>query len=378
MKPLNSLLSILYTLLSILTITSCHNPKSTSDNDAQSIQTRYAQLLRMDQHEGYITAEIKNPWDTTKVLHRYYLVEKDQTIPDGVEKGDIVHIPLSHSLVATSVHASLINEMGAYAAISGVCDKDYIFLPQIKADIKAGKIADCGNSMTPDIEHIIDLSPDAIFLSPFETSGTYGKVGKLNIPIIEVADYMESSPLGRAEWMRFYGILFGRQAQADSIFSSVEKQYNELKASAAKTTSRPTVFTEMKTGATWYVAGATSTVGQLLTDAGAAYIFSDLNNAGSQPFDPEVVFDRCQQADYWLLKYGQATPMTYPQLSSDWPNNSRFKAFQEHKVYACNLQQTQFYEDTPFHPELLLRDFILIFHPELLKGQQAKYYQPLQ
>lgn len=111
--------------------------------------------------------------------------------------------------------------------------------------------------MNPDIEKVIDMHPDGILLSPYENSGGYGRIEKLNIPILECADYMETSALGRAEWVRFYGLLFGKEAEADSLFAGVEEAYLSLRNQVKDITPKPTVITELKTGGTWYVPGET-------------------------------------------------------------------------------------------------------------------------
>ena len=369
--------SVTTCILAVLFLASCNSSNSTSDN-GESIEMRYSSLLALHQCDGYITAEIKNPWDTTKILHRYVLVDKDADMPAELPAGDVVKTPVSHAVYYTSVHVSLVNQLGGYNSIAGVCDHEYMYLDRLQQDVKSGKIVDCGKGISPDIEKIIDLSPDAILVSPFENSGSYGKLGTLGIPVIECADYMETSALGRAEWMRFYGILTGHQSQADSTFAGIEKRYNDLKTLVADVMTKPTVLSDMKFGNSWYVAGDNSTVGRLFADAGADYIFNDEKASGSVPYDPEVVFDRGQQADLWLIKYNQAYDMTYALLAKEWGNYSRLSAFQHRNVYACNLSKVPFYEETPFHPDMLLRDYIIIFHPEAIKDHNLRYFKKIE
>lgn len=347
-------------------------------DDATNIEMKYASLLTIQQGEGFILAEIKNPWDTTRVLHSYVLVPKEQDLPDMLPHGEVIRTPLSHSLFYTSVHVSLIDELGAYDVISGVCDSQYMYLDSVRKDVESGKIVDCGVSINPDMEKIMDLAPDAILLSPFENSGTYGKLGSIGIPIIECADYMETGALGRAEWMRFYGLLVGKQQVADSLFAVIEKDYNTLKDSVKDIKDKPTVFCEKKFGSSWYVAGINSTVGRLITDAGGNYVFSDELATGSVPYAPETVFDRAQDADIWILKYRQEVPLTYKQLAQEWSNYAEMKAFKEHNVYGCNLMKKEFYEETPFHPNILLREYIKIFHPNVLKSEPCVYFEKLK
>ena len=214
-------------------------------------------------------------------------------------------------------------------------------------------------------------------LSPFENSGGYGRVEKLNIPIIECADYMETSVLGRAEWMRFYGMLFGKQAQGDSLFANVEKEYLSLKKQVVNALPKPSVICDLKSGSAWYMPGGKSTTAGFYADAGGEYILKNENHSGSVPLAFETVFDKGQNADFWLIKYNQPTNMTYRQLAKEYMPYSGFRAFKQHQVYGCNTNTVPFYEESPFHPDYLLKDLIKIFHPTLFDGYQLRYFTKL-
>lgn len=338
----------------------------------------YSSLLTIQQCEDYIYAQIKDPWDSAHILHKYILVDKDAERPATLPEGDVVRIPLTNSVVYTSVHCSLVDELGAYSSIKGVCDLKYIDIEKLQKDCSEGKIADLGEGTNPNIEAIIELSPDAILLSPFQNSGGYGKLGKLGIPIIECADYMETSALGRAEWMKFYGLLFGKKETGETLFSNVETEYNDLKTLAEKAEQRPTVITDFKFGSSWYVPGGNSTVGRILADAGADYIFKERPESGSVPLDPEVVFDRAIDAECWVVKYSQATEKTYAEIATDYSNYSKMAAFKNRNIYACNTIKVPFYEETPFHPNRLLKDYVKIFHPELLPDYKLRYFSKIE
>lgn len=380
-------LCIVITLAVLSVLASCKGGSTAAFNE-EDIDLRYARLLTLKQGDGYIVAEVKDPWKEApsnsplqgegRLLHRYILVPRDAEVPKNLPQGELVRTPLQKTIVYTSVHTGLIDELGGYDAIKGVCDKEYMYLDKIQADVASGKITDCGLGTNPDLEKIIDLNPDAILLSPFENAGSYGKLGKLGIPIIECADYMENSALGRAEWMRFYGLLLGKEKEAESLFRAVEDDYNATKALVGDIKDKPTVVTEKKYGSTWYVAGANSTVGGLLADAGADYIFSDEPASGSVPYSPEVVFDRAQQADIWMFKYNQAVDITSQQLASEWGNYGKMKAFTTGNVYHCNLSLVPYYEEAPFHPNILLKEYVKILHPDVLKGYELRYYKKLK
>lgn len=369
-----------YIVTWVLLLSACGGGSKTSSLQAEgdTIRMKYSSLLQIVKHADYTVVTIRNPWDTLKVLHTYLLADREKPLPEHLPEGTVVRTPLQKSVIYSSVHCSLWSELDELKGIGGVCGLEYIKLPQIQEGCRNGSIVNVGNSMNPDIERIIDLRPDAILLSPFENSGGYGRVGKLNIPIIECADYMETSALGRAEWMRLYGLLLGKEAQADSLFAGIEKEYLTLTQQVkSQNLKRPTVISEMKNSSAWYIPGGNSTMGRLYQDAGADYVFASLSNSGSVPLAFETVFDRGGNADIWLIKYNQPQDKTYSELERDYAPYARFKAFQDRKVYGCNTNHVPFYEESPFHPELLLKDLIKIFHPELLPDYDFKYFSNL-
>ena len=369
-----------YIVTWVLLLSACGGGSKTSSLQAEgdTVRMKYSSLLQIVKHADYTVVTIRNPWDTLKVLHTYLLADREKPLPEHLPEGTVVRTPLQKSVIYSSVHCSLWSELDELKGIGGVCGLEYIKLPQIQEGCRNGSIVNVGNSMNPDIERIIDLRPDAILLSPFENSGGYGRVGKLNIPIIECADYMETSALGRAEWMRLYGLLLGKEAQADSLFAGIEKEYLTLTQQVkSQNLKRPTVISEMKNSSAWYIPGGNSTMGRLYQDAGADYVFAYLSNSGSVPLAFETVFDRGGNADIWLIKYNQPQDKTYSELERDYAPYARFKAFQDRKVYGCNTNYVPFYEESPFHPELLLKDLIKIFHPELLPDYDLKYFSNL-
>lgn len=155
------------------------------------------------------------------------------------------------------------------------------------------------------------------------------------------------------------------------------KNYNELKALVAPLSSAPSVISELKNGSAWYVPGGKSTSARIYADAGANYVFADDEHSGSVPLAFETVFDKGQNADFWLIKYNQAIDKTYKELEQDYAPYTGFRAFKERNIYGCNTGKVDFYEDSPFHPDRLLKDLIKIFHPTLLEGYELKYFTKL-
>ena len=445
-----------------LLMAACQGGK-TAAADAEAgdtLEMKYAKLLTIVKHgDGeessdaaedidyqYAEAIIANPWKAGTMLHRYILIPKgeegDKTVAMLARRRstgarcttDTVRTPVERSAVFIAPHCQLMYELGCEQAIRGVCDLNYINIPDVrKRAASAGKasagnassgnasagnassekasaqnsIVDCGSSMAPDIERIIALKPEAILVSPFENSGGYGKLDKLHIPLIEAADYMESSPLGRAEWMKFYGMLFGKdknisttaageasttaageasttaageastttagkaseatllascELRADSLFAKIEKEYLKLKAEAGKLPKGLSILTERKTGNVWYVPGGQSTIGILLKDANARYIFSDDKHSGSLPMSPEQILAKGSQVDVWAFKYFGGAPLSQVQLLQEYDGYKALAAFNRGNIYQVDTSTVPYFELTSFHPELLLREFIILAH----------------
>ena len=433
-----------------LLMAACQGGK-TAAADAEAgdtLEMKYAKLLTIVKHgdgeessdaaEGidyqYAEAIVANPWKAGTLLHRYILIPKgeegDKTVAMLAKRRsmgarcttDTVRTPVERSAVFIAPHCQLMYELGCQQAIRGVCDLNYINIPDVrKRAASAGKasagnasaqnsIVDCGSSMAPDIERIIALKPEAILVSPFENSGGYGKLDKLHIPIIEAADYMESSPLGRAEWMKFYGMLFGKdknisttaagkaseaavgkasgaaagkaseatllascELRADSLFAQIEKEYLDLKAEAGKLPKGLSILTERKTGNVWYVPGGQSTIGILLKDANARYIFSDDQHSGSLPMSPEQILAKGSQVDVWAFKYFGGAPLSQAQLLQEYDGYKALAAFSRGNIYQVDTSMVPYFELTSFHPELLLREFIILAHGE--RFGKLKFYK---
>jgi iron complex transport system substrate-binding protein len=337
-------------------------------NDRQD--DRQAQLLTMEQGNGFTLVTVANPWKGG-VLHRYVLVPRDAELPHDLPEGTIVRTPVKRALVYSSVHTSLLRELGAIDAVRGIVDRQYFVDSLLLADVDAGQVADCGNSMNPTVEKVIDMQPDAILLSPYQDA-SYGQITQLDIPIIECADYLEYDPLGRAEWMKFYGLLVGQRERADSLYDAVVNAYDEVKQVAAKAASRPTVVTEMVISGVWSVPGGQSYMARIIRDAGGDYLWADDDNTGSLSLDFNQVLARAQQADYWFLKWTNINSLK--DLQGAYELNKEMEAFKNKRVYVCDTEKSRFFDRVPFHPDLLLREFAAIMHPELFPGVETQMY----
>jgi len=359
-----------------LLLYSCNVSNQSENSNGDTLQLKYAKNLLMVEYDAGIDVQLRNPWDTTQTLHRYWLTETETTSP--FPNSTLVHIPLKHVGVFTAVHCSLLDELGCLDAIAGVCEPEYIHNQGVQNRLKEDRIIDLGSGLNPNLERIMQIMPDAVMPSPFQDNGGYGRLESIGIPIIECADYMEVSPLARAEWMKFYGRLFGVTKRADSLFNAVEHDYLATKETASHIKQRPTLVVDRPYSGTWYIPAGQSTMGIMYQDAGADYLWSETPGSGSLPLSQEHVLERAINADIWVLKYNQDADLTYGQMASDHPISKEFNAYKNHQVYACNTHIIPFYEETPFHPERLLADLLQIFHPELSIFVNNSYFCPLK
>ena len=378
MRRIRSILLLSIAIVITILLLGCGNKASNQPSTLpeQEIAVEYAQGFRMYQGNGYQRIDIINPWDRTTLLRTYILVATQDTLPTQLPEGIVIRIPLRNSLVFSSVHNSLLADLHCLDAIGGICDSEYNYIAQLQERLQKGTLTDAGNSTSPDIEQIIDLNPDAILLSPFENV-RHERLEKTGVPIIECADYMENTPLGRAEWMRLIGRLYGCEERADSIFESIKKCYLTTAQQLITVKNKPLVITERRIGQVWYVPGGKSYMACLLNDAGAQYPWSDNQDSGSLALSFENVLDCGQEADFWLIKYHDPTNLTYSDIEKEYTPNTRFKAFKHRNIYGCNTLYLRYYEETPFHPERLLQDLGAIFHPSLFENYQPYYFSPL-
>jgi iron complex transport system substrate-binding protein len=386
---------------------SCTGGRGPSVQEAgDTVSLKYATQLSIVRHKDYTEVVVKNPWKEGKILHSYLLV------PDSIDPQDISHsslstvvrTPLRRSVMFTTVHCAMLMSFGCEQSIAGVADLKYIKIPWIHEQVKAGRITDVGEGMSPVVEKIIDQRPDALFLSPFENSGGYGRLEEIGIPIIECAEYMEPSPLARAEWLRFYGMLFGCEARADSLFAVVDSSYCALRdrwyggtgARGHENTSvavgnlapphhrttvptkTPSVLLDKVTGSVWYVPGGRSTIGQMIQDAGGNYPWADDDHSGSVSLPFEAVLEKAGEADVWLFRYSSDHDITPDELLSEHHGYDQFKAFRSGEIYGCDVERSLFYEESPFRPDWLLGDYIHILHPDIPNLPPLRYYRKLK
>jgi iron complex transport system substrate-binding protein len=392
LKTASKLAIICAAITIIIGVSGCKKATATGDS-AGNIFEEAVFIKGIPQADGSLLVSITNPWDTTALLANYQLInnnagsgqdgEAAQTASSDASAENAtansaaaIHLllPLKRLIVYSAVHAALLTELGYADAIVGVADAEYIKTPEIRERLADGRIVNIGSSMEPSLEKIIALKPDAVLLSPFQNAG-HGIVDKAGVPVIECADYMETTPLGRAEWSKFYAMLVeGISDSNNAIFNQTAQRYKQLAQKAATFKEKPSVITEMQDRGTWTVPGGDSYAARLLTDAGAVYPFSDQRSTGSIPMSYEKVVVAATNVDFWLVKsYGH--DITLEDIAKNQQFNTKIKAYSHNGIYNSNTMEVNLYEETPFHPDRLLADYVAIFHHT---GDSLRYYTPVR
>lgn len=362
---------IFFLSIILLILSSCGKFVSEAENATMD----YAKGFSITDCGSYTKVVINNPWNLGAFLHTYILVNRDSVMPQDLPNGTVIKVPLRNVLVYSDVHARAIKELGCIESVTGVCDAKYFKTPEIRNGLYTGHIMNCGSTMAPAVEKIVSIKPEAVLLSPFENAG-YGALERMNIPIVELADYMESTPLGRAEWIKVLGLLFGKENLADSIFVQTQKSYTTLVAKTATVKTRPKVISEYVINGVWYVPGGKSYKAALYKDAGASYPWADDTSTGSLALDFPQVLNAAKDADYWFVTtFG--CDLNNKNFLDLYPGNNQFVSYQKGNVYYANSEESTVFEETPFHPDLLLKEYVRIFHPELLPDYELKYYQQI-
>ena len=361
---------------------SCGSRTKHADDDAKSdlrvVELRHAKGFTIEQCDDYKRIVVYNPWDSTRILETYLLVSRDKELPDNLPAGTVVRTPLQRVAICTSIFVGEYFRLGDIDKVKAVSEPEYINIPIIKERLQDGSVVDLGVTVNLNVERLLASEVEALIISPFEES-MHDKFKSNGISVLKNASYMEESPLGRTEWIKFGAAFLEKDSLAEEIFSAIEKRYMDIVHRVSKVKERPTVFAEKKYGDIWYVAGGNSYSARFYNDAGADYIWNDLIHNGSKPFTFERVYAKALDTQYWLIKYNNPRfDMTLDQLGREYPLYRNFTAYKNKNVFGVNSGRTPFYEVGPLEPDVVLADLVNIFHPGLIEGHQQKYYQKMK
>ena len=336
---------------------------------------RYARNIVVYEKDYGYRVEVICPWDTTLSLGKFALVS-DTTKSVGEELTK-VKVPIESVVSFSATQWAVFLRLGEINRVKGILEGRFVTDSTMRSLLAQEKVYDIGTEAAADIERMIQIQPDILLYSPY-FDGNQGGLNVTGAVLFPFADYMENTPLGRAEWIRVIGMLTGCEDKADAWFDDIERRYNALSTLCANVEQRPTVFSDLAFNGQWYVAGGRSYIARLFADAGADYIWKDNPSTASVPMDAESILAKAQHADYWRVINSNPFPMTYESLGKESPVYPLFDAFKNHKIIVCDILSTGYFEQSQCEPDLLLADFIHFFHPELLtgdwEGYQPKYY----
>jgi iron complex transport system substrate-binding protein len=309
-------------------------------------------------------------------FHFALVNDDDITVPDSYTK---VKVPIKNTICMTSLQLSNFTILNAHDVVKGLTGTKNLFNEDILQRVKDGRIVKIGMEGNFDTEMVLAANPDVIFISPSKRGG-YDAIKETDITLVPHLGYQELDPLGQAEWIKFVGMFIGKEKEANEVFSGIESRYLNLKShtSNIKPEDRPTVLSgEMHYG-NWHAVGGKNYLAQIFRDAGAEYIINDEETAG-EDLEFEKMYSLAANADYWRILNSYPGEFSYEALKASEPRNELFKAFKEKRVIYCNMKQTPYYEISPVEPDLLLKDFVAIFHPELVEAEyEPKYYKLLK
>lgn len=377
-----SLLKSQYKYFLILTLVySCTQKTNTAINDVKNykkIPLKYAKRFAVYSNKDEIIIYLfgnKNISDTTNI----YILNSNTTKTKILNKSQFLKTPVNSIISLSSLYSFMLTELGALNNIIAIENANYYNNTLVLNAIKTDKIKEVQKNVELNIEQIINLNPNIVFGygMPESSTNNFQKLNKANIATVLCLDHLESSPLARAEWVKFYGYFINKQNKADSIFNSIEKDYLYVKKSVENIKAKPTVFTELKYGDIWYAPGGNSFMAQLLNDAGADYIFKSDTNTGSLHLSFETVYSNCKNADYWL---NISNCSKKEDIISNDIRNSKFNAFQKNNLFNNNKVSNAFgcstyWESGLLYPNKLLKDLTNIFH--FHKFDSLIYYKQL-
>ncbi|WP_299367540.1 ABC transporter substrate-binding protein [Winogradskyella sp.] len=371
-------------LLCLVVFVSCKNESKIDSNSVSTtkkLELKYAEGFSVTYKENYRVLTIRKPWPKSNTTYEYVIpndnstfVSKDRVL-DGILSKNIEKI-----VVTSTTHIPALELLGVEQTLVGFPGKDYISSEKTRKRIDAGEIRELGKNEGINTEVLIALNPDVVI--GFGVDGankTFETIKKAGIPIIYNGDWVESSALAKAEWIKFFGVLFNKEKEADAIFNQIEKDYLAAKAIAKQAKTRPTVLSGAMHKEVWYLPNGSSPEAQFLNDANVDYLWSDTSGNGSLALSFETVLDKAKDADIWL---SPSYYTSFDQLEDASALYTNFSAFKNKSIYTFSNTTGKtggvlYYELGTARPDLVLKDIIKVCHPELLEDYSPYFFKPL-
>jgi len=348
---------------------------------ASANSVKYAKGLEIYKYDGYSVMKITKPWPEATVGFTYVLKEKNGTIPDSLKKFTVISVPIQSVVVTSTTHIPSLEMLGVENTLVGFPSTNFISSAKTRKRIDAGKVREVGINESLNTEILIDMKPDVIVSFGINNSNpTIDNLQKSGLNVLINGDWTEQSPLGKAEWIKFFGALYGLDAKANVLFTKIENNYKNAMSLAEKTTQKPTVLSGAMFQDQWYVPQGESWVSVFLKDAKSDYLWKKTKGFGSLSLPFETILDKAQNATFWIAP-GNFSSLK--QMSESNTHYTEFSSFKNKKVYSYAINKGAkggivYFELASARPDLVLKDLIKIFHPELLPNYKPFFFQKLE
>lgn len=376
----NNLWRILFLFVIVVFISCESNIKVKQEDyfiDSAKVKLKYAKHFEFSESDSVIAVRVYNPWQSAKDKSFNYFFSLKKS-----EKNTFINIPVKRVICLSTSHVGFITALNKQTNVVGISGTQFVYDSLTQLLIKQGRIADVGYEQSLNYELIISLKPDIIIAYGVESKnvGYVSKLEELGLSVVFVAEYLEETPLAKAEWIKFFGVLFNMQQSSDSLFSVIDYEYNNVKNIASKYSEKPTVFAGLPWKDTWYIAGGRSNLSCLISDAGAEYIWKDDSSKESFPLNLELVFNKVSNADFWINS-GSASSLK--EISLTDLRLSHLKSFESKTVYnnvaiSNSFGGNDYWESGVVNPHIILKDIVKIFHPEVFPDYKIHYYKKLE
>jgi len=380
-------MKIIKLLILLLIVSACKNETKNEilePKETKQIALKYAEGFKITPSNHGKIIEITKAWPKAEKTYTYLLLTKEQAAKTTYNKADydgVIITPISKTVVTSTTHIPALELLGVEETLIGFPGTDYVSSEKTRQLIDEKKIRELGKNEGINTEVLLELNPDVVV--GFGVDGinkTFGIIKKAGIPVIYNGDWVESSALAKAEWIKFFGVLFNKEKEADSIFNTIESDYLAAKEIAKLAEHRPTVLSGAMHKDVWYLPNGSSSEAQFLKDANVNYLWSETTGNGSLALSFEVVLDKAKDADLWL------SPSYYSSLKQLEDSNSlytNFEAFKKQNIYSfANTTGATggvlYYELGTARPDLVLKDLIKICHPELLEDYTPYFFKKLK
>ncbi|MCF6297008.1 MAG: ABC transporter substrate-binding protein [Flavobacteriaceae bacterium] len=382
---LNNHLKYLFIFLALsLWNLSCKEVNNKTIKNTNSISflssIKYAKGFDIQIFDGYKKLIIKSPYPDAKNAQEFILISKNSSLKEQFSEQNIIIIPLKKIVATSTTHIPMLELIGEENSLIGFPHTDYISSSKTRNLIKNGNIKEIGNEQDINTEILINLQPDAVIgFSMGNSSKMYNTIEKNGISVIYNSEWLEKTPLGRTEWIKFFGALFDKDKLADSIFQDIENKYNTAKNIAKKTKKKPSVLTGILFKDKWNLPAGESFMAQLLEDANTNYLWSETKGQGSLILSFESVFEKAKTANFWI---GSGYYTSLEDLANANKHYTKFETFKNKQIYTFSKKRSEnggvlYFELAPVQPHIVLQDLIKIMHPELLTSYQPFFLEKL-